>query len=188
MAVLAPFPAGRSALPIDYLFVDSVGAGAAVTRFLIAKGHRRIAMILAEFGPGRRRAMGYEAVMRDAGLVPQLVVDRTRSSKAGTRAMRTLLQGAQRPTAVFGANDVLAIGAMQAARDAGLSIPSDVAIVGFDDVPTADLLGLTTVRQPEFEFGALAARSLIERLQPGGLALPSRGLELKFEIVERSSA
>ena len=189
MALLAPVPKSRSALPIDYLFVDSVGAAAAMTRLLIAKGHRRIAMILGEFGPGRRRAMGYQTVMREAGLAPQLVVDRTSSPGAGTRAMQTLLaQGGRRPTAVFGANDVLAIGAMQAARDAGLSIPSDVAIVGFDDVPTANLLGLTTVRQPEFDFGALAARALIERLQPGGLAMPSRGLEMKFEIVERTSA
>ena len=59
--------------------------------------------------------------------------------------------------------------------------------MGFDDIPTAKLLGLTTVRQPEFELGALAARTLIERLQPGGLKPPGRSLELKFEIVERSS-
>ena len=63
---------------------------------------------------------------------------------------------------------MMAIGAMQAAREAGLAIPNDIAIVGFDDIPTANLLGLTTVRQPEFELGALAARTLIERLQPGG--------------------
>jgi LacI family transcriptional regulator len=146
-------------------------------------------MILTEFGPGRRRAVGYQAVMREAGLEPRLVIDRTFSPEAGVRAMQTLLaDGDNRPTAVFGANDVLAIGAVQAARDAGLSIPSDMAIVGFDDVPTANLLGLTTVRQPDFELGALAARTLIERLQPGGLDLPSRSLEWKFEIVERTSA
>jgi LacI family transcriptional regulator len=103
--------------------------------------------------------------------------------------MQSLLaEGGKRPTAVFGANDVLAIGAMQAARTAGLSIPEDMAIVGFDDVPTANLLGLTTVRQPEFELGALAARTLVERLQPGGLDLPGRSLEWKFEIIERTSA
>ena len=88
---------------------------------------------------------------------------------------------------MFGANDMLAIGAMQAARDAGLTIPNDIAIVGFDDIPAAKLLGLTTVRQPELELGALAAQLLIERLQPGGMESAGRSLEIKFEIVERSS-
>jgi LacI family transcriptional regulator len=179
----------RAALPIDHMFMDNVEAAAAMTRLLIRKGHRRIAMILTEYGPGRRRAIGYQAVMREAGLEPQLVVDRTSSPEAGVRAMRSLLaQRDGRPTAVFGANDVLAIGAMRAARDAGLAIPSDIAIAGFDDVPTANLLGLTTVRQPDFELGALAARALVERLRPGGLELPSRNLQWTFEIVERTSA
>jgi LacI family transcriptional regulator len=189
MVLLGAPPKDRGALPIDYMFIDNIEAAAAMTRLLIGKGHRRIAMILAEFGPGRRRALGYEAVMREAGLEPWLVIDRSFSSEAGDRAMQSLLaEGGKRPTAVFAANDVLAIGAMQAVRGAGLSIPGDVAIVGFDDVPAANLLGLTTVRQPEFELGALAARTLVERLQPGGLDLPGRTLEWKFEIIERTSA
>jgi LacI family transcriptional regulator len=171
----------RSGPPIDSVFIDNVAAAAAMTRWLIARGHRRIAMIVAEYGPTRIRAEGYEAVMREAGLEPQLVV--------GVPAVRALLaRKSDRPTAVFGANDMMAIGAMQAARDAGLSIPGDIAIVGFDDIPTADLLGLTTVRQPEFELGALAARTLMERLQPGGMEPAPKDLELAYEIVERSSA
>jgi LacI family transcriptional regulator len=178
----------RGALPIDSVFIDNARAAAMMTRLLIGRGHRRIAMILGEFGPGKQRALGYETVMREAGLATEFVTDTTYSEEAGARAMQLLLaSGRQRPTAVFGANDMLAIGAMQAARSAGLAIPKDVAIVGFDDIPTAKLLGLTTVRQPEFELGALAARTLIERLQPGGLKPPGRSLELKFEIVERSS-
>jgi LacI family transcriptional regulator len=178
----------RGALPIDSVFIDNARAAAMMTRLLIGRGHRRIAMILGEFGPGKQRALGYETVMREAGLATEFVTDTTYSEEAGARAMQLLLaSGRQRPTAVFGANDMLAIGAMQAARSAGLAIPKDVAIVGFDDIPTAKLLGLSTVRQPEFELGALAARTLIERLQPGGLKPPGRSLELKFEIVERSS-
>jgi LacI family transcriptional regulator len=179
----------RGALPIDSVFIDNTAAAAEMTRLLIRRGHCRIAMIMGEFGPGRRRALGYETVMREAGLATEVVTDSTYSEEAGTRAMRSLLaRGRDRPTAVFGANDMLAIGAMQAAREAGLSIPNDVAIVGFDDIATAKLLGLTTVRQPEFELGSLAARTLIERLQPGGLERPGKSLELAFEIVERSSA
>ena len=178
----------RGGPPIDSVFIDNVAASAAMTRLLIRRGHRRIAMIVAGFGPSQVRAEGYGKVMREAGLAPQLVVDNAHSAEAGVRAMRALLaQGGDRPTAVFGANDMIAIGAMQAAREAGLSIPGDVAIVGFDDIPTANLLGLTTVRQPELELGALAARTLIERLQPEGSRTASRSLELDFEIVERSS-
>ncbi len=179
----------RGTLPIDSVFIDNTEAAAAMTRFLIGRGHRRIAMILGEFGPGQRRALGYETVMRDAGLATDFITDKTYSAEAGARAMQSLLaKGRKRPTAVFGANDMLALGAMQAAQAAGLTIPQDIAIVGFDDIPTAKLLGLTTVRQPEFELGSLAARTLIERLQPGGLKAPGKSLELKFEIVERSSA
>ena len=179
----------RGALPIDSVFIDNAGAAAEMTRLLIRRGHRRIAMILGEFGPGKHRALGYETVMREAGLATDVVIDKTYSEEAGTRAMRMLLaRGKNRPTAVFGANDMLAIGAMQAARGVGLAIPADIAIVGFDDIATAKLLGLTTVRQPEFELGSLAARTLIERLMPGGLKLPGRSLELALQIVERTSA
>jgi LacI family transcriptional regulator len=176
-------------LLIDHVFIDNTAAAAALTRLLIRRGHRHIAMIMAEFGPGQVRAAGYEAVMRKAGLRTDFVIDSTYSEEGGARAMQKLLaRKGRRPTAVFGANDMLAIGAMQAAREAGLAIPGDMAIVGFDDIPTAKLLGLTTARHPEFELGALAARTLIERLQPGGLKPPSRNLELSFEIIERSSA
>jgi LacI family transcriptional regulator len=174
--------------PIDSVFIDNVAASAAMTRLLIRRGHRRIAMIVAEYGPSKVRAEGYESVMREEGLVPQLVVDSAHSAEAGVRAMRTLLADRDRPTAVFGANDMLAIGAMQAAREADLAVPNDIAIVGFDDIPTAKLLGLTTVRQPEFELGALAARTLMDRLQPDGMSSTAKSLELTFEIVERSSA
>jgi LacI family transcriptional regulator len=176
-------------LPIDSVYIDNMEAAASMTRFLIARGHRRIAMILAEFGPGKRRALGYASVMREAGLEPEFVTDRAYSEESGARAMQSLLATKRdRPTAVFGASDVLALGAMEAARSAGLAVPDDIAIVGFDDIPAARLLGLTTVRQPEFELGALAAATLISRLQPGGLELPGKSHELKFEIVKRSSA
>jgi LacI family transcriptional regulator len=175
-------------LAIDSVYIDNVEAAAAMTRFLIARGHRRIAMIQAEFGPSKRRALGYSSVMREAGLSPEFVTDSAYSEESGARAMKRLLAGKRnRPTAVFGASDVLALGAMEEARNAGLSIPGDIAIAGFDDIPVAKLLGLTTVRQPELDLGALAAKTLIKRLLPGGLRSPGRSHELKFEIMTRSS-
>jgi LacI family transcriptional regulator len=176
-------------LPIDSVYIDNAEASAAMTRYLIERGHRRIAMILAEVGPSRQRALGYASVMRAAGLRPDVVTDSRYSEESGARAMSEILaRGQERPTAIFGANDMLAVGAMVFARSAGLSVPGDIAIAGFDDIPAAKLLGLTTVRQPEFDLGALAARTLVERLQPGGLKLHGQSLKLKFEIMKRSSA
>jgi LacI family transcriptional regulator len=127
--------------------------------------------------------------MREAGLAADVVTDSYYSEEAGVRAMgEVLARKRNRPTAVFGANDMLAVGAMVCARSAGLSIPDDIAIAGFDDIPAAKLLGLTTVRQPEFDLGVLAARTLVERLRPDGMKPASQSLELKFEIMKRSSA
>jgi LacI family transcriptional regulator len=179
----------KGPLPIDSVYIDNAEASAAMTRYLIERGHQRITMILAEVGPSPRRAFGYASVMRAAGLVPKFVTDGRYSEQSGARAMREILSETRnRATAIFCANDMLAVGAMVAARSAGLSVPDDIAIVGFDDIPAAKLLGLTTVRQPEFDLGALAAHTLIRRLQPGGLEPPGKSLELKFEILKRSSA
>jgi LacI family transcriptional regulator len=178
------------ALPIDSVYIDNAEAAAAMTRYLIERGHRRIAMILTEVGPSRQRASGYASVMRAAGLSPDVVIDSRYSEESGAHAMSEILarKNADRPTAVFGANDMLAIGAIMFARGAGLSIPGDMAIAGFDDISAARLLGLTTVRQPEFDLGALAATTLVERLQPDGLSAAGKSLGLKYEIIERSSA
>jgi LacI family transcriptional regulator len=176
-------------LPVDSVYIDNAEAAASMTRYLIERGHRRITMILAEVGPSQQRALGYASVMRAAGLSPDVVTDSRYSEQSGTRAMNEVLaRKRDRPTAVFGANDMLAVGAMVSARNAGLSIPSDIAIAGFDDIPAAKLLGLTTVRQPEFDLGALAARTLVERLKPGGLKSPGQSFALKYEIMKRSSA
>jgi LacI family transcriptional regulator len=179
----------KGPLPIDSVYIDNAEASAAMTRYLIERGHQRITMILAEVGPSPRRAFGYASVMRAAGLVPKFVTDGRYSEQSGARAMGEILSETRnRATAIFCANDMLAVGAMVAARAAGLSVPDDIAIVGFDDIPAAKLLGLTTVRQPEFDLGALAAHTLIGRLQPGGFESPGQSLELKFEILKRSSA
>ena len=179
----------RGDLPIDSVYIDNSEASAAMTRYLIERGHRRISMILAEVGPSAQRAMGYTDVMREAGLVADVVTDSRYSEESGARAMGELLaRKRDRPTAVFCANDMLAVGAMVSARNAGLSVPDDIAIAGFDDIPAAKLLGLTTVRQPEFDLGVLAARTLVGRLRPNGLKAASQSLELKFEIMKRSSA
>lgn len=180
-------PGGR--LPIDSVFIDNAAAAAEMTRLLISRGHRQIALIAGELGPGGERAAGYGTAMRAAGLVPDLVADPEFTEAGGYRCMQQLLRRRRRVTAVFGASDLLAIGAMDAARRAGLAIPGDVAIAGFDDIPAAKLLmpALTTIRQPDQRLGALAVEILIRRLQPHGLAHDGEGHCLPYEIILRDS-
>ncbi|MFI5002241.1 MAG: LacI family DNA-binding transcriptional regulator [Reyranellales bacterium] len=177
-------------LPLDNIFIDNAAAAAAMTRLLVERGHRHIALIAGELGPGGQRALGYMRVMREAGLDPDIVTDREFTEAGGKRCMQRLLRRRRgKVSAVFGASDLLAIGAMAAIREAGLAIPSDVAVAGFDDIPAAKLLmpALTTVRQPEQEIGALAAEILIGRLRPNGLQAPGGNHRLPFEIVLRAS-
>src|SRR6201998_2667857 len=89
-------------LPIDSVYIDNAEASAAMTRYLIARGHRRIAMILAEVGPSRQRALGYTSVMRAAGLTADVVTDSRYSEESGARAMTEILaRKRNRPTAGF---------------------------------------------------------------------------------------
>jgi DNA-binding LacI/PurR family transcriptional regulator len=100
-----------------------------------------------------------------------------------------LLGRRRRPSALFCANDLMAIGAMSALREAGLAVPADVAVVGFDDTPIAALLtpALTSVRQDEQMIGVTAARMVVERLA-GAAGTSGRAVVLPYHIVERASA
>lgn len=104
--------------------------------------------------------------------------------------MAAELAGGFRCSAVFAANDLLAIGAMAALRAAGRRIPDDVAVAGFDDIPSAQLLqpALTTVRRSEQAIGRFAAELLIARLDGPDADLPGRGFEQPFQLVMRDSA
>lgn len=150
------------------------GARAAV-RHLLDLGHRRIATIV---GPRRMtsahdRRHGYEDALRDADLPgdPALVADGDYTEASGRRAMARLLGLALPPTAVFAANDEMAVGALGAAVDARVAVPDDVAVVGFDDGPVAEAAEppLTTVHQSGYDLGGAAAAMLINQLDaPGG--------------------
>jgi LacI family transcriptional regulator len=107
----------------------------------------------------------------------------------GHAGMRALLGIVQRPSAVFAANDLMAMGALIAIREAGLRVPHDIAIVGFDDIPAAQLVypPLTTVTQFQERLGRRAAELLLERLNntaPEG----GRSVEMPFKLIVRESA
>jgi DNA-binding LacI/PurR family transcriptional regulator len=150
----------------------SVGAtnwsgGVAATRHLLELGHQRIAIISgpAEFLCARARLDGYRAAMDAAGVPvsPKLVRTGEFAFDDGLAQARALLRPAKRPTAIFASNDLQALGVYEAAREAGLRIPDDLSVVGFDDIPITQWCGppLTTVRQPFVEMAAAAARLVL---------------------------
>ncbi|HEY1012186.1 MAG TPA: LacI family DNA-binding transcriptional regulator, partial [Herpetosiphonaceae bacterium] len=140
-----------------------------VVDHLIGLGHRRIGMITGplDMVAGLDRRDGYKQALLEAGLPIEsaLIVEGDFTQEGGRLAMRRLLE--QRPGAVFAANDMMALGALQTAREAGLRVPEDLALAGFDDIPVAPFANppLTTVRQPIREIGLTAANLLIDLLE-----------------------
>jgi DNA-binding LacI/PurR family transcriptional regulator len=176
---------------IDTVVVDSFAGMRQATTHLLRLGHRRIAYI---GGPGtlpvaRERLRGYRQALRDF----HVPVDRTLVAAGdfrvdgGRTAVRRFLARRRAFTAVVAANDLLAIGAMEALRAAGRRLPEDVAVVGFDDIPFAAFVDppLTTVAQPTYRLGALAMERLLV-LMDGG-ATPSRRTVLQPQLVVRRS-
>ena len=158
--------------------IDNGRGGADAVRHLLARGHERIGLLLplAESVPGRDRLDGARQALREADvdLDPQLVVRAEWDTEmhgftryAGYRAMQQLLAlpASERPTAVFACADVMALGALRAAREAGLSVPGDLEVVGFDDIESSAYVGLTTFRQPMVEMGTLATELLLRRMR-----------------------
>lgn len=173
------------------LTIDSYRGARAMVRHLIKCGHRRIAHI---GGPphnydAEQRLRGYldELAQARAGLTPQ-VLPGDFTERSGHQAGRQLALAAQRPDAVFAANDVIAIGCMVAFRDAGLRVPDDVAVAGFDDIPLAALVtpALTTVRVHIALLGRSALEQLISSMEATGARTPV-AREILPEVVVRES-
>jgi LacI family transcriptional regulator len=161
----------------DAVVGDSVGGARQLVEHLIALGHRRIGLIVEsdEVSTARDRRQGYEAALESAGipLDPALVaVDAAADPRGGYAGMRRLLELEERPTAVFTVNNLVALGAIEAVRAAGLEVPDDVALVCFDDIEYASRLYpfLTAMEQPAEMFGTLATQLLLDRLQGRGPA------------------
>jgi LacI family transcriptional regulator, galactose operon repressor len=175
--------------PLDNLFVDNVAAARAATDYLLDKGHRKVAMIAANAGPYATRIQGYCDALKAKGFSTSIVSGSDFSEAQGYELTRRLVSRAKPPSAIFAANDIMAIGAIIAARDNGLKIPDDLAIVGFDDIPIARLVSppLTTVSQFQQKLGRRAVEMILERLQ-GTVQGPGRCEEAHFELLARQSA
>ncbi|MER5626157.1 LacI family DNA-binding transcriptional regulator [Streptosporangium sp. NPDC002544] len=169
---------GRPSVPssLPYVDMDNVGGAERAVRHLVEQGRRRIATIAGpqDMIAGIDRLNGYRAVLRDSDRRSIVAVgDFTRES--GTSAMRQLLADDPELDAVFVANDLMALGALTALRQAGRQVPGDVAVVGFDDIPAASYTepSLTTVRQPTVEMGRRLARMVLDLEEKAQVMLPT---------------
>lgn len=176
----------------SYIDVDNVGGARMATEHLIRLGHRRIATIAGPMDTvaGQDRLTGYRQALETRRIpVPdELIVEGDFAESSGHAAAKQLLPTS--PTAIFAASDMMAIGALKAAREAGLQIPQDMALVGFDDVPLASLIepALTTVRQPIERLGSMAVEILLDILENGGNGGSStHRVVLPTELVVRAS-
>jgi LacI family transcriptional regulator len=167
---------------------DGVGTYTVVTR-LLQRPVRRVAMVEGPLATSRTEAFVRAVV--DAGLTvdPELLVPGDWTRQGGLEAMRRLLELPDRPDAVFCANDLMAIGAMDVVHELGLRVPEDVALVGFDDVEAATLVSptLTTVTNPGYEAGRNAGQLLVERMS-GSYEDGRRTVVLPCRLVRRESA
>jgi DNA-binding LacI/PurR family transcriptional regulator len=167
---------------------DEAGA-AAVVDHLVGLGHRRIAHIHAgSVGGSRDRRHGYEQAMARHGLDAHVRSVRGAFTEAGgQRAMREIIESGDLPTAVFVANDLAAMGALEALAAARLRVPDDVSLVGYDDIIMSHSarVALTTVAQPSVEMGRTAVNLLIERAHQG--RSESRHIVLPPHLVVRGS-
>lgn len=184
-----PKPAGL--YPLDNLYVDNVAAAHLAVSYLIGRGHTRIGLIAGERGPGQFRVQGYRQAMAGHNLPVDegLIRWGDFTEEGGYGGMRELLGLSPRPQAVFAVNDMMAIGALRAIREAGLSVPGDIAVMGFDDIPTAKLVypALTTIAQHQEQLGRRAAEMLLERIN-GTAPDTGRCEEMPFHLVVRESA
>lgn len=151
---------------------DNYEAGRLAMRHLTDLGHRRIGLLCGRSNVNdraRERRRAYEDALRELGIAidPGLIFERDFEFIEGRAAMHRMLQDQERPTAVFCANDIQAIGALIECRDAGLRVPEDISIIGFDDLPVAQYTQpqLTTIRVPAKRMGHLAATKLIDWLK-----------------------
>jgi LacI family transcriptional regulator len=173
-----------------YVTSDNAAGAAEAVRHLAALGHTRIATITGPRGnaPAIARTDGYRRGLAGAGLPARedFVVTGDFYRESGFVGMRRLLARKDPPTAVFAASDEMAVGALLAARAAGLRVPADLAVVGFDDIEVASLVdpALTTVAQDKPGFGTAAAGALLAMIDNAGAPEPVR---LPTKLVVRHS-
>lgn len=187
--VLIEFPHPK----LNTIEIDDFEGGLMAAQYLIAKGHRRLAFVgvadLPEYAihPESRRLAGFRKGLSRAGLpLPEEYTCNVPYRIELNESAHRMLDLTERPTAVFAATDLQAMGLLKIAREKGLRVPEDLAIVGFDDIDFADYVGLTTIRQHMYRSGKLAVELLLSRLKQPDIDV--QHIKLQLELVERNTA
>lgn len=177
--------------PLPTVHADDFGGAKLAVEHLVGLGHRAIAHLggRTDLASAHFRQRGYLEAMAAAGLEvhDDWVASGDYTTQGATAAARALLQARHRPTAVFAANDVSALQMIAVANEAGLSVPGDLSVVGFDNVPEAAMAepGLTTVEQPMHEIGRRAFEILVAQLR--GEAPGERAVKVPTRLVVRAT-
>ncbi len=177
-----------SSVNTDVVVPDNRAGAEMLTRYLLDKGHRKIVELMGppRFSTTDERSTGHRKALHDAGVErdPALAIAAGFTRDGGYEAAKKLIASGAKFTAVYAANDMMALGALTALREARLRVPEDVSLVGFDDIPTVrDVMpGLTTIRVPMREMGR---RSMQVALDGGGHR--PRVQVLPVELIERES-
>jgi len=189
-ARIAPIDVARQG---PYVAVDDRGAAFELIRHLIELGHRRIGIIKGhpDHGAGHWRYEGYLTAMRQYGLSidEDLIVQGYFSFESGLEAGQKLLSLADRPTAIFAANDDMAAAVLHVAHDMSIDVPGQLSVAGFDDTPLSRHVwpSLTTVRQPVQEMARQATMQLIGRIRKRGLSEGAGPSAMYCSLVIRDS-
>ncbi len=174
--------------------IDDVQAARTATQHLLNLGHKRIAIISgnlidAPFTAEHDRFRGYRETMEEAGLEidPLMEAFGYFTVAGGEQAMTALLTHRERPTAVFAMSDEMAFGAMRAMRAHGLIPGKDISIIGIDNHDLSELLDLTTVAQPVFDLGRVAAEALLVQIRSDGSSARPDSFVLPTQLIVRGS-
>lgn len=177
---------------VDSVRCDSEQGAYQLTRLLLERGHRQITLLTGpeEVATAADRFQGYRRALREAGLgeTAETVFHGTFTVESGQEMAYRALAANPRPTAIVAGNNFIAIGMMQALRQAGIRMPEDISVVGFDDLPVSLLIDpfLTVAAQPAYEMGQEALKMLIQRLA-GNQGESPREVVLPIEVIERKS-
>lgn len=180
--------------PFSSILIDDRSGGALAAEYLVARGHRRCGFIGDSDVPDYTlhtsdlRLQGFRGALAQAAVpLPDAYIGLSPHSLEGARlCAHRLLALPEPPTAIFAASDTQAMGVLKAARERGISVPAELAIIGFDDVDMADYIGLTTIRQPLIESGRVAVDLLLARLADP--SRPPQEVRLSLTLVQRDTA
>ncbi len=177
---------------IDYVVVENAKGGFLAIEHLIKMGHKRIGVISGSPGssPAVERLEGARRAFTEYGLDPGelLVLEGDFLKSSGYEAAKKFLAMGDPPRAIFGINDYMALGALEAILDSGLRVPEDIALIGFNDIEFTSLKGIemTTIGQKKYEMGSIAVHMLLERIE-GGDRDKARQITLEPDLIIRRS-